>query len=231
MEISRVGCVIGFLGLALTAPVLAQEGGLAVSPSRDSRSVSIADESACRPFQLQTASPLTLRQRACWYGDRLISGSTLFDGAFLSAFAQVRNSPRLEDDGWGDLGHRLGAFYARRAGQSGAELMAGYLHHEDPRPRLSGQHGFWNRTRGALMSVLITQDTEGNRRLALAPIAGSLGSGMVSVGCYRERNSMADGFGRAGLTYSTYFGSALLREFRPDVSGFASHLLHKKKQN
>lgn len=237
MEIPRVRSISGLchfvLGcVLLTGPVLAQQAQPGTSSSQDIQTTPGWDARfPCKPISLEPATQLTFRERACWYGDRLIAHSTILHGAFMAAFGDVRNSPHLEDDGWGDFGHRFAVFYARRTGQSAAELIAGYLNHEDPRPHTSGQHGIWNRTRSALLSVMVVQDAEGDRRPALAPIAGAFGSGMVSVPCYRERNSMEDGLGRTGLTYGAYFGSAVFREFQPDLSGLASRLFRKKKQD
>jgi hypothetical protein len=150
----------------------------------------------------------------------------------MAGFQQLRHTPRVEEQGWGEFGHRFGVFYARRSAQSTGELLAGYLDREDPRPHLSMQHGFWNRTKAAFESVAVTSNEDGSgRRPALAPIAGAFGSGMVGMALYRNHNSLEDGFRRTGISYSTYFASALAREFQPDIAGFATRLIHKKKQD
>ncbi len=143
----------------------------------------------------------------------------------------MRNSPHVPGEDWNEFGHRFGVFYARRGGQDTGELLAGYLNHEDPRPRISSEHGVWNRTRAAILSVLVVSDQEGNVRPAFAPIAGALGSGMMGMAFYRRNNGLGDGFKGTGISYSTYFATALVREFHPDLSLLASHLLHKKKQD
>jgi hypothetical protein len=107
-------------------------------------------------------------------------------------------------------------------------MLAGYLGHEDPRIRPALEHGTWNRTKAALASVLITRDSEGAGRLALAPIGGSLGSGMMSMGFYRKNNTFGDGLERSAITYCTYFARALGREYKPDLIILAARLRHKK---
>ncbi len=176
--------------------------------------------------QLATSARLDFKQRLCFFKDRLISPSGALHGLFSSAFSQWRNVPFERHEDVDDIGHRFAAFYARRAAQNAGELIAGYLNHEDPRPRLSGQNGFWNRTRSALLSVMVV---DGSGRPALAPMAGAFGSGFTGMACYRTRNSLADGFRRTGLAYGGYFGTALAHEFHPDIQTFAKRLLHKEK--
>lgn len=128
-----------------------------------------------------------------------------------------------------DLSQRFGAFYVRHTAQSAGELMAGYFHREDPRPHASGQHGFWNRTRAAFMGVLVSPDADGNSRVALTPIAGALGAGFAGMAVSERHDHLADGLRRSAFSYGGYFGTAMMREFQPDLSNLASRLLHKKK--
>jgi hypothetical protein len=189
-----------------------------------------APATTCRPLDIQNAASLTFRQRACFYEARLMKPSFAARAALFSTFSQLRNEPRVGGDGAAGFAHRFGAYYARRAGQSAGELLAGYLNHEDPRYHPSHQEGFWNRTKAALLSVTVTHDADGATRPAFGPIAGAFGSGMVSVGFYRTQNGLGDGFRRTGLSYGCYFGTALFREFKPDLALLASHALHRKSQ-
>jgi hypothetical protein len=172
---------------------------------------------------------LTLGQRACFYGAKLTKPSLLLQGAFAAGFGQLRNNPEILHENIQDFGHRFGVFYARRGAQNGAEFLAGYLNHEDPRPHISDQHGFWNRTRAAMLTVVEVKDTNGDTRPAFGPAAGALASGLVSVACYQRHNTMADGLMRSGFVYGGYFGTAILREFKPDLSYLAYRLRHKHK--
>jgi hypothetical protein len=155
--------------------------------------------------------------------------SLLLRGAFAAGFGQWRNNPEILHENADDFAHRFGVFYARRGAQSGAEFLVGYLNHEDPRPHLSNQHGVWNRTRAAILSVLEVSGTNGETRPAFAPAAGALASGLVSVAGYQQHNSMRDGLMRSGFVYGGDFGTAILREFKPDLSNLAFRLMHKRK--
>jgi hypothetical protein len=74
--------------------------------------------------------------------------------------------------------------------------------------------------------VVQAKQTDGSVRLALAPIAGAFGSGMVGAACYEKDNNAAAGFRRTGIVYGGYFASALFREFKPDLSTLARRLRH-----
>ena len=191
---------------------------------------SVAKKSFCDPGKLSAQTgELTFEERACWYEARLTKPSLALRGALVAGFGQWRNNPRVFHESASEFGYRFAVFYARRSAQSAGELLAGYLNHEDPRPHVSREHGTWNRARSALLSVVQTKDADGDTRLALSPIAGAFGSGMVGVACYRMNNSATDGLSRSGIVYGTYFGRALWREFKPDLTTMAFRLLRQKK--
>ncbi len=192
----------------------------------------ILKASHCDPGQVQEPAQLSFRQRACYSETRLVAPSMVFRAALSGTYGQWRNiDPYVRHENMDDFGRRFAGFYARHAAQNGAELLAGYVNHEDPRFHPSMQHGVWNRTRSALLSVLTTKDADGVSRPALAPIAGSFGAGFVGMALSERHDRLQDGFRRTGLSYGGYFGTALMREFHPDLALLASHILHKKKQD
>ncbi|MBV9441344.1 MAG: hypothetical protein JO217_01490 [Acidobacteriaceae bacterium] len=204
---------------------------LAVLASAQTATSSSGRELSCKPLQIQTAAELTFQQRSCLYTRKLLAPSMALRAVVSSAYGQVRNSPADPGDGMDVFEHGLGAYYARRTGQYTGELMAGYLPGEDPRFHPSGRNGFWPRVRATVVNVVAVPDGEGGSRPAIAPIAGSLSSGLISVATYRTHNSFEDGFRRTGYVYSGYIGTALLHEFQPDLTVWANHLIHRKKQD
>lgn len=170
---------------------------------------------------------LTFRQRACWYGFKLLSPGAAAHAAFSSGIGQWRNAPYVRSQDADDYTHRFAAYYIRTSARDTGELLAGYLNHEDPRPRASTETAFGKRVRTALLSVLIVRGEE-NDRPALAPIVGSLASGFAGAACYRERTRAGYAFEGAGVSYSGYFGRALYQEFRPDLRFLARRMLHKQ---
>lgn len=183
---------------------------------------------SCDAIEIAAAKTLTLHQRACYYGNKLVSPSGVAHAAFSSAYSQWRNAPYVHHQDMDDFGQRFATFYARRAARDAGELIAGYLNHEDPRPRLSNKSGFWNRTGSALRSAVLVGDESGPTRPALSPLAGAFASGFVSANWYRNHNVAEEGLKRSGISYSAYFGSAVLREFKPDLAAFGSRLLHRR---
>jgi hypothetical protein len=180
----------------------------------------------CNSDRFQHAKQLTLRQRACWFGSELISPGAVSAAAFRSAIGQWRNVPYIKAQDGDDYTHRFAAYYVRRASRETGEMLAGYLDHEDPRPRASGETVFGKRMRSALLSVLIVKG-EGDDRPALAPMAGSLAAGFAGAASYREHTGARYALEGAGISYSGYFGRALYQEFRPDIRFFVRRMLHK----
>ena len=225
----------------LSAALVLWSGGMAFAqekppvPAWLPKAVSISGSSAgengssCKPLDLLTAKELSFQQRACVYGRKLLSKGTLGRVALFSTVAQARNSQGNSDDGLGEFAYHFSVYYARRTAQSAGELLAGYINGEDPRFHPSQEHGFWNRTRSAFAGVLTTTDGNGNSRPALAPLAGAFGSGLVGEACSRTHNTWEDGFRRTGISYSTYFATAFLREFQPELSSYAGRLLHRRR--
>lgn len=181
----------------------------------------------CQPYDLEAAPELSFQQRTCLLRARLLSRSFPLRAAAFSAISEIRRN-NIREPGLQDFSHRFAVYYARRTAQSTGEFLAGYLNHEDPRYHPSLEHGVWRRSRSALLSVLVTRDPDGGSRMAFAPIAGAFGSGMVSVACYRYHNSLDDGLRRSAGVYGMYFGTALLREFRPELSGLAARFLRRR---
>ena len=176
-----------------------------------------------------TTEDFSFKGRACADTTRLLKPSLALRGAFTAGFGQWRNNPEVFHGEPSDYAQRFAVFYARHTAQNVGELIAGYLNHEDPRPHISQEHGVWNRTRSALLSVVQTKDTDGGMRMALAPVAGAFSSGMVGAACYERNSYAAAGFERTGIVYGGYFATAIFREFKPDLTTFAHRLLRQTR--
>jgi len=180
--------------------------------------------SNCEPSELRVLHELTFRQRACYYTERLLRRSLALRAAVFSSFDLMRNSPRQQADGLGDFGSRVSIFYATHAAENAGQLLAGYLHREDPRPHPSEQTGFWRRAKSAMRNVVINQSDDGDMRVALAPIAGAFAAGFTGAACYHSHNRVTEGLLWSGGAYGGNFGVALFNEFRPDIRNFFSRL-------
>lgn len=170
---------------------------------------------------------LSFKQRTCLFSEKYITPKFSLNAAFAAAFGQFANTPRVPRERWDEFPHRLEVYYAVRSTRDAGELVAGYLHHEDPRLRPSLAHGFWRRTDYSLRSVLKSPGDDGHDRIAYAPIVASFSSAVVASEMYRRQNNAQTTLIHAGLAYGHYMTRSFFHEFRPDINAYARHFLHR----
>ena len=214
---NRAG-LLCFAGLAAVGSLTAQVASIPVR-------FPLNAIAACHADQLALSRQLSFQQRSCWYGSKFLSPWVSLRAGFSSGIAQLENNPYKRKQDGDDYGSRFGAYYARRGAREGAEMFIGYFHHEDPRPRLSGEAAYKDRVRSALLSVLLSRGVDGNRP-ALAPFAGSVASAFAGMACDRPRNDTSYLLERFAASYGAYFGRALYEEFRHDIKFFVTRTLH-----
>ena len=209
--------------LALCAVAFAQ------SPSLDVAADTAAPGTInCNPWKTQIfPATLTFGNRSCLALSEILSPGVAAQSALFAGFSQWRNSPHMRQSDTDDLAIRFEHLYARRSARITGETLVGYLHHEDPRPRFSGKQGVWHRAGFALLTVLESPDQDGNARIAFAPLAGSLGSGLTSMALYQRQTGIGYGLERSGIVYSHYFIRALFHEFSPDLWSIAPRFVRK----
>ncbi len=199
-------------------------------PVLPSQTVLSTPLTTCNPWVIQALpTELSFRQRACFILAELASPGRFADAAAGAGFSQWRNLPRMNPHDADDFGTRFAHVYERQAARATAELLVGSLHHEDPRLHFSNAKGAVNRTRAALLSVVISPGEDGQARPALAPIAGSLGSGLTSMALYQYQNSLSYGFERSGVSYGFYFVRAVIHEFSPELWSLAPPFVRKRR--
>ena len=182
----------------------------------------------CNPWRVQVFSTnLSFAERSCLEFSQLVSPSVLAGSAALAGYSQWRNSPHMRKTDSDDIAVRFEHLYERKTAKITGEFLAGYLHHEDPRLHSSGRQGVWRRTGAAFLSVMESPDENGKARMAFAPLAGSLGSGLTSMALYQRQNSLGHGLERSGIVYSHYLIRALYHEFSPDLWSLAPKFMRK----
>jgi hypothetical protein len=190
-----------------------------------------ASPSTCNPWVIQSLpSELSFRQRFCLQLAHLASPATLFQATAAAGFSQWRNKPAISPHDADDFSVRLGHSYEQQAARATAELFVGYFHHEDLRFHPSHKASPWQRTRAAFLSVMVSPDSDGNARVAFAPMAGALGWGLTSMALYQQRNSLAYGIERSGVSYSAYFARALFHEFSPELWSLTPRFIRKHRE-
>lgn len=214
-----VRCALAFA----TLPVLAQQTVVAPNPSPNWKLPSFK-----APGCALASKPIpNLRDRACFETNRLLSTGGLLHGFEQSAFTQWIASPHDFYQGKDQLSRHLEEFYVRRSAASAGELLAGWLNHEPLQYSPSGKTGFWTRSRAALSSVAVVHDDTGVRP-AFAPLAASLASGFVTLGCCGRRTDMPDALRRSSFTYAGYFATALFREYKPELKAYWKRRFRKQ---
>lgn len=185
----------------------------------------------CNPWIIQTLpTELSFRQRVCFSLAEMASPSRFVQAAAGAGFSQWRDSPRISPRDGDDFGARFAHIYERQTARATAELLVGYWHNEDPRLHFSNAHGAVKRTRLAIWSVMVSPGEDGHARPALAPIAGSLGSGLSSMALYQYQNSLPYGLQRTGVSYGFYFVRAIFHEFSPEMWSLAPPFVRKRRE-
>lgn len=235
MSLSAAFCVA--ISLIILIPVEAQEtigtpaAALPMSNSLFAKAAEMLHPPIHGCTDVASGSPGVpgVRARACFYAERLTAPGLLLHAAFSSSFSEWRNSPSIRRPDEGHLVKRFAGFYEQKSARSAGEFLAGYLHHEDFRPRQAGAHSFLARTKEALVGVVLTPGESGGSRIALIPIAGAFSSGVVAASIFPNHGMWEGTLRRSGATYGCYFGSALVREFKPELTGFSNKLLKRYK--
>jgi hypothetical protein len=190
--------------------------------------VSLVAPTTCNPWVIQALpSELSFRQRFCLQVAHLASPATFVQAAATAGYAQWRNNPTIAPHDADDFSVRLSHSYEQQVARATAELFVSYFHHEDLRPRPSNKIGTWRRTGAAFLSVVTSSDSDGNARLAFAPMAGALGWGLTSMALYQQKNSLPYGLERSGVSYGFYFVRAVLHEFSPELWSLTPRFISK----
>jgi len=215
----------------LTAAGLAAGGQSQAAQNAPAAAVLTASPSTCNPWVIQSLpSELSFRQRFCLQVAHLASPATLLQASVAAGYSQWRNNPAIIPHDGDDFSVRLGHSYEQQVARATAELFVSYFHHEDLRFHPSNKASAWQRTRAAFLSVIVSPDSDGNARPALAPMAGALGWGLTSMALYQQRNSLSYGLERSGISYGAYFARALFHDFSPELWSLTPRFIRKHRE-
>jgi hypothetical protein len=200
-----------------------------LSSSSSNSAANPVDAMSCNPWKFKVLpAELSLHDRACLGLSQIASPGTLLGAAALAGVGELRGKQRSKGAESEDFGEHFAHIYARTAARTSAELLVGYLHHEDPRWHPSNEQGAFRRTKAAFLSVIDSPDQNGNARMAFAPLAGSLASGFTAMGFSQLRQTGYTGaLERSGFVYSHYLAKALIREFTPELRSLAPGFIRK----
>lgn len=203
---TRVTVLVAFGAVISTNLAVAQGGSGADSPSV---------VSSIPPPEF---APMTRSERFSYYLRGLVDGEAVLRAAASAGIRQAMNSPKEWGGGAEAYGERVGNGFAEhiinRTVQSG---MAAALH-EDNRYFVSGQTGFFRRTKYAIKSTLLARHDNGNQYFSFSRIGGAASAGFISrLWQPRSTNSAGDGAESFGITMASDVGFNVFREFWPDL--------------
>jgi hypothetical protein len=187
--------------------------------------------SSCNPWIIQALpSEISFRQRICLGIAQMASPGLALGSGALAGLSQWRNSPKITPRDGDDYAVRFEHIYERQMARVTADVLVAAIHHEDPRYHRSHEKVAWRRIGAAFLSVVDSPGEDGSFRPALAPLAGSLGSGLTSMALYQRQNDLSAGLRRSGLAYSAYFVRALFHEFSPELWSLTPGFVRKRHE-
>ena len=161
---------------------------------------------------------LTGKERFEQYILNTLGPVPLMGEALGSGLNQWSSTPGEWGQGWGAYGKR----YASNLGYNAARQTIAYgvatLFHEDSRYFASEEHGFWPRTRHALISTVTARRRDGTRGFSFSSVGGVAGG--VAIQSLWGPPSMQTARSAAinsGISLGVTAGFNVVREFLPDL--------------
>jgi hypothetical protein len=169
-------------------------------------------------------TPLTQNERFHKYLLGLVSVESALRAAAAAGVRQAEGSPKEWGQGAEGYGERFGNSFAQHIVNQTLRYGISAALHEDNRYLVSGQTGFFRRTKYAIKSTFLARHDDGNQYFSFSRIGGDAGAAFIS-GIWQPRSSTSAGDGATsfGITMAADVGFNVFREFWPDLK---SHL-HK----
>ncbi len=186
----------------------------------------------CDPYSMQTLprEAFGLKQRACYWGGELFTGSAFFGAALFGAVGEWRHKPPEWPQGFDGFGRQLGTRYTQGMVKSTATFVAGIATREDPRPKPpplaridSSRFGCRPSTsiKGRLgQSLLRVVWNACESRPAPARAMGSFASGFVGLAwAPPSQDKVSSALVNSGTAFAGYIGASVFSEFQTDLFG------------
>jgi len=188
---------------------------LAQDPPANSASTKPAP---AQPGQLSPTepAPLTLKQKYRVALNRSIDPAELVRIALGAGFDQLRDYPDEWGQGWDAFGVRVASGFGQQLVREQIQFGVWAIDHEDPRHRRSGLHGFWPRTRYAIVHTFISRRDDGRYIPAYSRFIGDYGAGFISRQWYPSHfHTVQQGFDAGTVSLGLDVGMNVVREFVP----------------
>lgn len=194
-------------------------------------------EPGCDSNSMQTLprEAFGIKQRTCYWGSQLFTGSAVFGASLFGAIGEWRHKPPEWPQGWQGFGYQMGTRYTQSMVKSTATYLVGIASREDPRdkpPPLVGitSHKFGCRPsttyKGRLgQSLLRVVWNACDSRPAPGRLAGSFASGFVGLAwAPPSQNNIPNALVDSGTAFAGYIASSVFSEFQYDLFGLLGKL-------
>jgi hypothetical protein len=210
LTVSRVTALI-MLGAAISGNVaLAADGPETDPPSAIGRAVS-------RPLPPEF-TPMTRCERFRNYLVRIAGPQPFITAAAAAGISQAEGTPKEWGGGTEGYGKRIGSAYAQQFIRGTLEYGLSAALHEDNRYFVSGQSGFFRRTKYAVVSTLLARQDTGDQSFSFSRFGSAAGAAFVSRAWQpRSITSAADGAVSFGISIGSDIGFNVFQEFWPGL--------------
>jgi hypothetical protein len=149
--------------------------------------------------------------------ERSVEPTEIARVAIGAALDQARTYPTEWGQGWDAFGVRVASGFGQHLIKEQIEFGVWAIDGEDPRHRRSGLHGFWPRTRYAVIHTFVARRDDGGQMPAISRFVGDYGAGFISREWYPSRfHTVQQGFDAGTVSLGIDVGMSVLREFLPE---------------
>jgi hypothetical protein len=210
LVVSRVAAFL-VLGAAISTNVaLAGDGSDSNAPSTVSSVVSSPPP--------PKFAPMTHGERFGNYVIRIVGPQAFITTVAAAGISQAENTPKEWGGGAEGYGKRIGNDYAQQFIRGTLEYGVSAALHEDNRYFVSGQTGFFRRTKYAVVSTLLARHDNGDQSFSFSRIGSAAGATFISRAWQpRSTNSAGDGAVSFGISMGSDIGFNVFREFWPGL--------------
>jgi len=163
-------------------------------------------------------APMTRSERLSNYLVGIADGESFIRAAASAGIAQAKGTPKEWGGGAEGFGERMGNAYAQHVIHRTLLYGISAALHEDNRYFVSGQAGFFRRTKYAVKSTLLARHDNGSQSFSFSRIGSAAGTAFISRAWQpRSTTSAGDGAASFGINLGSDIGFNLFREFWPDL--------------
>jgi hypothetical protein len=163
-------------------------------------------------------SPLTSHERLGNYVSGLGSLEAVVRSAASAGIAQAGGTPKEWGGGAEGFGYRIGNAFAQHVIRDTVQYGISATLHEDNRYFVSGETGFFRRTKYALRSTFLARHDNGSQSFSFSRIGGAASTAFISRAWQpTSKTTAGDGAVVFGFSMMTDIGFNVAREFLPDL--------------